>query len=83
MDWRPLRTINPSCFLSTCRAADAFILMGSPYAVVGSSFFFMSYKAATQQNASRFEPPPVHQFQALHPHFRRRAAHHRNVVAKV
>jgi len=47
MDRRPLCTINPSCFLSTCRAADAFILMGSPCAVVSSPpFFFTSYKAA-------------------------------------
>jgi len=41
MDRRPLCTINPSCFLSTCRAADAFILMGSPCAVVSSPPFFL------------------------------------------
>lgn len=69
MNRRPLRTINPSCFLPTCRAVDAFILMGSPWSVLP---FFMSYKATrTQRNASRFVPPPLHQFQALHPHFRR------------
>jgi len=45
MDRRPLCTINPSCFLPTCRAADAFILseVRAPWSV--PSFFFMSYKA--------------------------------------
>jgi len=62
-------TINPSCFLPTCRAADAFILMGSPRPWSVPPFFLWAIKRLDAAKRESFQATAVTSISSSSPSF--------------